>query len=403
MSQKEQSGYFPLLGYSTNVHRSENLRQIYRFLRDFTIPVRQRVWGKETAGLELRLGIGGTRDLQSARARREFGEFLAASGLRLFSINAYPLQDYHARRVKEKVYEPSWADSSRARWTIAIAKVFADLLPEGLEGSISTLGGGYRRRGHDPRTLGRIADGYLKVIETLLDLERSGSRIVLAVEPEPETTFETAGDMIEFFEGVLLPRARERFRGTSPAHVEANLRRLFTVNFDTCHLSTLFKDPVENLQHLERAGLRIGKLHVTSALAVTNPFRSPSAYGDLLSMDEPRYLHQFCGIDRDRRVIWRGLDLDELPARLVRGEHPDVVELRSHFHAPVYLRRYRRLSTTRDETERAVRYVKRRRLTEHLVLETYTWPLFAEGEDRTAALVRGIAKEFRWLQAVLEG
>ena len=39
----------------------------------------------------------------------------------------------------------------------------------------------------------------------------------------------------------------------------------------------------------------------------------------------------------------------------------------------------------------------RTRQCEHLVIETYTWPLL-EKEDR---LVRGIAKEFRWLLKIL--
>ncbi|MBN1441054.1 MAG: metabolite traffic protein EboE [Planctomycetes bacterium] len=401
MNARLAGRYKPILGYSTNVHRGETLEQIYRFLRDYTIPVKERVFGREPAGLELRLGIGGARDLRAAGARRRFGEFLAERGLKLFSINAYPLLDYHARRVKEKVYEPSWTEDSRARWTIAIARIFADLLPPGVEGSISTLGGAYRRKGQDLRTLRRIAARYLRVIDALLEIERSGRRIVLAVEPEPETTFETARDFVEFTEDEMLPLALERRRGRTRGRVEEDVRRLFTVNLDTCHLSTLFEDPVVNLRLLEKAGLRLGKLHVTSALAVKDPFRSPAAYADLRSLDEPRYLHQFCGAGRDGTVIWRGLDLDELPPRLVRGEHPGVVELRSHFHAPVYLRRFRRLWTTRDETERVVRHVVRRRLTEHLVVETYTWPLFAGRGDQRARLVRGIARELRWLRGVL--
>jgi len=44
-------------GYSTNVHRSESLRQIYDFLRRYTLEVKRRVFGAAPSGLELRLGI----------------------------------------------------------------------------------------------------------------------------------------------------------------------------------------------------------------------------------------------------------------------------------------------------------------------------------------------------------
>ena len=90
-----------LLGYSTNVHPGEDLRQVYRSLRDYTVPIRERVFGEGPAGLELRLGIGAARDLGRRSAREEFGDFLRKSGLRIFSINAYPLLDFHQRRVKE--------------------------------------------------------------------------------------------------------------------------------------------------------------------------------------------------------------------------------------------------------------------------------------------------------------
>ncbi len=402
MARRSNADYLPILGYSTNVHPGENLRQVYRFLQDYTIPVKKRVFGEKPAGLELRLGIGSTRDLQDASVRRKFGAYLEDAGLMLFSINAFPLQDWHARRVKERVYKPSWAEADRARWTNAIAKVFGDLLPEGITGSISTLGGAYRGEGHDARTFRKLAANYLKTVRCLLDLERRGKPMVLAVEPEPATTFETARDVIDFFENNLLPLAFERWRTHGPkARIEADVRRIFTVNVDTCHFSTLFEDQVGSQRSLEKAGLRVGKLHVTNAVTLKNPYRSPTAYRDFRDMREPRYLHQFRGIDRDEKRVWNGLDLDELPRVLKKGKHPDVVELRSHFHVPLYLKRFRRLPTTQKETVQAIREIVRHRRTRHLVLETYTWPIITGKERRREKLVNGIAREFRWLQGVL--
>jgi hypothetical protein len=409
MASSAPQPWKPYLGYSTNVHRAHDLAAVRRFLRDFTIPIKERVFGKEPAGLELHLGIGSTRELEAERARRELAELLEDAGLVLFSINAYPLLDFHARRVKEKVYQPSWAEPARAHWTSAIARVFAGLLHEEVPGSISTLGGEFRRRTHGGATFQSLAWNYLEVIESLIDIQETiGRTIVLAVEPEPETTFETAADVIDFFQDHLLPLARERWRTRcSRERIEADLRRFFTVNVDTCHLSVLFEDQVESLRKLEAAGLRLGKMHVTNAVALRDPYRARGGYEDLRGMDEPRYFHQFCGRDDEGAIVWRGLDLDELPARLERGQHPPVVELRSHFHVPLYLKRYRRLGTTQEETAAAVREVVRRRSTRHLVLETYTWPILmgrragATPAERRERLIAGIAREFRWLLQVL--
>ncbi|MBI4601603.1 MAG: metabolite traffic protein EboE [Planctomycetes bacterium] len=390
----------PLLAYSTNVHRGETLADVYRFLRDYTLPVKRRVFGAEPAGLELRLGIGSARELRRPAALEAFRGFLSESGLVPFSINAYPLRDFHARRVKEQVYLPSWTDAARAAWTNRIAAIHAAILPEGLAGSVSTLGGCFRGAAHGPAAFRRIAANYLSTVEALARIEEeTGKTIVLAVEPEPDTTFETARDVVEFFEGWLLPAARERWRprGLGPVRTEERLRRLFTVNYDTCHLSVLFQDTVEGLRELWRAGIEVGKVHVTSAVAVRDPYRAPEAYRELRGMDEPRYFHQFCGRDAAGQAVWRGLDLRELPEKLVRGRHPDVVELRSHYHVPLYLIRWRRLRTTREETRAAVLEVLRARRCSHLVVETYTWPILAT-EDK---LVAGIARELEWLLGVI--
>ena len=392
------------LGYSTNVHPGEDMKAVYRSLEEYTIPIRKRVFGSEPCGLELRLGIGSARDLATRKARLEFRDYLEESGLVLFSVNAYPLSDFHARRVKETVYQPSWGSPQRASWTSKIGRIVDEIAPEGIKVSISTLGGCFRGHGHTPAVFRKLAANYLSTLETFLEIEAAtGRTMVLAVEPEPETTFETAADVISFFEEYLCPLALRRWKkkGTK-SRIEADLRRVFTVNIDTCHLSVLFEGQVSNLRQLQKAGLELGKVHVTNAVALRNPYRSPEAFKDLRGMDEPKYFHQFCGVDKAGRATWRGTDLGQLPRRLTRGEHPDVTELRSHFHVPLYLKRYRRLYTTRDDTELALREVVKKRTCSHLVFETYTWPILAGGKKRREKLINGISREYRWLLGCLE-
>ena len=395
---KPRDAKAPLIAYSTNVHRCETLAHMYKFLRRFTLPIRDRVFPKQAGGLELRIGIETARALTPVSARREFAAFLATNNLFVFSINAFPLLDFHANRVKEQVYRPSWAEADRHRWTNKIATIFADLLPDGMTGSLSTSGGAYRRLGHDPRTFERLAHGYLKTLEKLVEIERNtGKTIILAAEPEPETTFETSRDVIEFFEGYLWPAARSSWKGR-PQAIEERLRKFFTVNVDTCHFSVLFEDLIDSLAQLRRAGIRVGKLHVTNAIRLRNPFERPAAYADFRGMDEPRYFHQSCGVNAFGRVAWRELDLNRMPRTLKRGRDPAVAELRSHYHVPLYMNRWKRVETTQDETRDAVLEVLRRRDTSHLVIETYTWPIL-QSEDK---LVTGITKEFRWLLSVLD-
>jgi len=407
-----------LIGYSTNVHPGEDLREIYRSLRSYTIPIGHRVFGRRPRGLELRVGMGAARDLLRTGAREKFRDFLDKNGLRLFSINAFPLGNFHAHRVKEGAYRPPWTHPRRALWTRKIARIFSDLLEPELVGSLSTLAGTYRAWGESPAVKRRMALGYLEALEELRDIEEeSGKRIVLAAEPEPDTTFETAADVISFFQEYLLPAARGRWSGKVPrGRVEEILRRYFTVNFDTCHLSTVFRRPLRELKSLARAGISIGKVHVTSALALRDPLERPGAYEQLRAISEPRYLHQVRGADRRGSVISSWRDLDELPPLMdlassfrpsarTAGRFPRLYELRSHFHVPVNSERWRLLSTTREETREAVLWTLKKKLCNQLVVETYTWPLLGPGKKALGreALIAGIAREFRWLLEVISG
>ena len=389
------------LGYSTNVHRGETLDQVYRFLRRYTVPIQRKVFGKSSSGLELRFGVRAATELLNREKRREFAAFLDDSGLELFSINAFPLGDFQALRVKQQVYAPDWRKRDRVLWTQRIARSFADLLPPGRQGSLSTLGGTYRAWSDSKSTRERMAANYLKVLTTLEDLaEANGADIVLAAEPEPDTTFEIADDVIRFVEDHLLPLAQQSWRGRyrNRDAVEEAVRRRFTVNVDTCHFSVLFHEPTRALQELKKAGLKIGKIHVTNALSLKNPLTSPRGYDAFRGMNEPRYLHQFCGVDDLGETVWRGQDLDELPRSLRRGVHPSVTELRTHFHVPLYLKRWKTLRTTQQETAAAVAWAVKHRSSKHFVLETYTWPVLAS-EQR---LVNGIAREYRWLLGELD-
>jgi hypothetical protein len=389
-----------LLAYSTNVHPSRSLADVRALLARYTRPIYDRVFGSEVCGVELHLSMRTARELASARPRRELSDFLRDHGLYLFSVNAFPLLDFHARRVKERVYRPSWAEADRVRWTGRIAEILASLLPPDVVGTLSTVGGGFRPETREPEVLRALAKGYLRVLDRLHRIEsRTGRRILLAVEPEPDTTLETTDEVIEFVESTLIPLAWTIWRrpGVSRAKIEERVRRFFTVNYDACHASVLFQDLLGSLRRLRRAGIRIGKVHVTSALALPRPHRRPRAYAQLRSLHEPRYFHQVCGRDAAGQLTYRGLDLDELPRRWPPSGHPEVEELRTHFHVPLFRQSWGLLGTTRDETRDLVLEVVRRKLCPQLVVETYTWPLLQRGPSLTA----GISREFRWLQGVL--
>ena len=117
-------------------------------------------------------------------------------------------------------------------------------------------------------------------------------------------------------------------------HAEASdaeiLRRRIGVNYDACHFALEYDAAVSSLDALVEAGIRISKIHLSSALAL-DP-RDPAALAAIRKFDEPVYFHQVLLRD-SRGQIHRFIDLPEF----LTNHHPspDFLEARVHFHIPL--------------------------------------------------------------------
>ncbi len=388
-----------LLSYEMNVHPGDTLRELLHSLDRWTLPIRDRVAPGQAFGIVPRVGRKLLQELRTQKARRTLQEKLATKNFFLYTVNAFPIGNFHARRVKEQVYSPPWTHGERARLTNQVVDLLAELLPQDEVGTISTLGGTYRPWGNTRQDHERMAVNYLRTVEHMARMAlKGGPTVLLAVEPEPDTTLETMRDVIHLVDNFLRPLIPQRLArplGVSRSRAEELFHCHFTVNLDVCHLSVLFRDPVREWRALEKAGLKVGKLHITNALALPRPGRSPTALAELKSYDEPRYLHQFAA-RRPGGELVRGGDLSELCPSVVA----DTEEVRVHFHVPLSRARMGRLSTTRSSTSQVLHHTLRHPHPPHLAIETYTWPIISRDKDN---LVDGIVREFRWVLREMNG
>ena len=375
------------LSYCTNVHPAEDLDGVLDQLTRYAGPARR------AAGLD-RLGVGlwlpaplahRLAEDQGARDRLRVG--LAAEGLEVRTINAFPYAAFHAEVVKLDVYRPDWTDPRRADYTLDCARVLADLMPEGATGSISTLPLGWRFP-WTPAEDDLATAALSRVSAELRELgDRTGRTIRLAIEPEPGCVLDTVDDIIGWLAPRLGPTALGRI---DPEFVGICL--------DTCHLATSFADPAETVRRVGAAGIRIPKVQASAALHIADP-AEPAAREALLAFAEPRYLHQTRALAPDGVV----LRADDLPDALdeaagLRTDGP----WRVHFHVPLHLEPEAPLSSTTDVLRRAVAAVRELPDGEHahLDVETYTWTVLPGG---AGDLVEGIAAELRWATEELLG
>ena len=353
----------PPLSYSTNLHRAETPDDLLTEVLPAAAEIRQHL-GWDRLGLDLRLGFAAL-DLDAVAFRRAS----EAQGLAIHSLNGFPLEPFQATVVKEGAYRPDWTDERRVAATRRLMALLLELSDEPLL-SISTVPGSFSPWRADPA---QIAANLLVIAAEARAIEdRTGRRVVLALEPEPWCLLETSLDAVAFWQRYLEP---------------AGLGRWLGVCFDTCHASLAFEDPVAAVARLTAAGIPIVKAQVSAAPEA----RDPVGLAALARLAEPRFLHQTAARNTAGSVV-RCRDLDALPNLVARL--PGWTSVRSHFHIPLH-QSLPDLGSTAAESRLAVQALRGAGCT-HVGVETYTWPLLAANRS---AIVAGTASELRELAA----
>ncbi|HTV23445.1 MAG TPA: metabolite traffic protein EboE [Polyangiaceae bacterium] len=383
------------LTYCTNIHPGESWEAVFENVRTHVLAVKAKLGISDLFGVGLRLSAEAARRLRQPGELERFRDFLAANGLYVFTINGFPYGPFHGQSVKAAVYRPDWTDAERGRYTADLAELLAALLPDGVDGSISTVPGGFKR---DVQTSAQVEQITRSLIERVLELhavrERTGKTITLALEPEPCCFLETTSETLHFFEHQLLsPASRERLAagaGVPVSRAEPILRRHLGVCLDTCHAAIEFEDADDALDRLLGAGLRIAKLQLSAGLRLPGP--SADLLQALRAYDEPVYLHQVVA----RTPSGELLRFEDLPLALGSPEARAADEWRVHFHVPLYRERLGAFSNTQAFLARILERQSRAPVTRELEVETYTWDVLPP-EQRTGNVDASIARELSWV------
>ena len=261
------------LTYCSNIHPGETWSEVRANVEKFFPAVRDRVAPGQPFGIGLRLSAQASQALTEPATLKEFQDFLSRNGLYVFTINGFPYGTFHGTRVKEDVYLPDWRDEERLRYTDELAELMANLLPEGIEGSVSTVPGAYKPAMGNGADVERIADNMIRHVARLVEIEkRTGKRIALAIEPEPHCYLETVDESVGFFQRHLFSAAAERrlgeLTGLAGQAAAGALRNHIGLCLDLCHAAVEFEDPVACLQRLEQAGIRVHKMQISAGLRV---------------------------------------------------------------------------------------------------------------------------------------
>lgn len=150
------------LTYCTNVHPGESWAEVEANLRRYLPAIKAKVAPDRPFGVGLRLSAEAAAALSQRPALEGLRALLAEEGLYVFTLNGFPYGRFHGEAVKEKVYLPDWREEARLAYTDRLAAILAALLPEGGEGSISTVPGAFKPRATSPEALEAIADNLVR-------------------------------------------------------------------------------------------------------------------------------------------------------------------------------------------------------------------------------------------------
>jgi sugar phosphate isomerase/epimerase len=341
------------LTYCTNIHPAVGWEAVLASLRAHAPALKARLAPDAPFGIGLRLSGAESAELLEGDRLAAFRAWLDGEGLYVFTLNGFPHGTFHGQPVKADVHAPDWRSEERVAYTLRLAEILAALLPDGVDGTIST----------SPLSYGPWldADGWALATRNVVRVgdELRGTRITLAIEPEADGALATIDDLIRWW----------------PDELDA------TVCFDACHSAVAYEEPDQALDALDAAGIRVGKAQLSAALTVP-----AAAHDELRAFADPIYLHQVT--ERGSRRSW-----PDLPQAL--ADDGGAAEWRVHFHVPIFVERYGALESTQEHLRRCIERVR----TSHLEIETYTWDVLPA--DLKASSVDSIAREYEWVLDVL--
>lgn len=392
---KHQSAH---LTYCLNVHPGETWTENLEAIKSHTLAVRKIVAPNTPFGLGLRLSRKAADDLMHEQTRADFKSFLAEHNLYAFTINGFPYGAFHKTRVKEAVYAPDWQTQDRIDYSIMMGKILADLLPEGIDGSISTVPGGYKATSNTPearkqiaRSLGKVAWAFEKIAE------EHGKQICLGLEPEPDCLIETTDEMIAFMQKDMLHHAVPFLcseHGLRTADAEDIVRRRIGLCLDTCHSAMQYESAMDSLARALKDNIAVPKIQISAALTAKQP---PVISEQLAAFDDNVYLHQV-RIRNQKGNIVRFPDLPQALEQLDRNIPTESAsrEWRIHCHVPLDYTGDEVLgSTGTDLTNDFFAYALQSGIA-HFEIETYTFGVLPEAL-RTVGITKSIANEFEWV------
>ncbi|OUL24314.1 xylose isomerase [Nostoc sp. RF31YmG] len=391
------------LTYCTNIHPGESWVEVFANLEKYIPHLKSRLSPQAPFGIGLRLADTAAKQILEKDNLAQFQAWLTQEDLYVFTLNGFPYGGFHHQIVKDQVYVPDWSTQERLKYTLNLTKILAALLPEELDGGISTLPLSYKPWwGDDQQTWDIVLKNscfhIASVVAEMVRIQNyTGKLLHIDLEPEPDGLIENTSEVIDFYQNWLLP-----IGGNYLAHklnieqnlAESKLLEHVRLCYDTCHFSVEYEQPHSVFERLQSAGIKIGKIQISAAIQVKIPadVEQRSLITERLQpFAESTYLHQVI----ERRSDGTLYHYPDLISALPYLEQSLAEEWRTHFHVPIFIRDYQILQSTQDDIVTILHLLQKNNACHHLEIETYTWDVLPS--EMKIDLLTSIQREYEWV------
>lgn len=393
------------LTYCTNIHAGESWSDHFTALQQNIPGIKKRISAEQSFGIGLRLSNEASLRLQEKEALKVFKDWLKQEDCYVFTMNGFPYGGFHRTKVKDQVHAPDWTTPERVAYTIRLFNILAELLPEGMEGGVSTSPLSYKYwhipdQQHD--VFEKATKNILQIIEHLIHIKKqTGKHLHLDIEPEPDGLIESGPEFFDWYERYLLPMGKTSLpedAGSTGEQSSEAIREHMQLCYDVCHFAVGYEEHTEVIRQLREKRIKVGKIQISAALKAEMPGdkmkREPVIQAFRL-FNESTYLHQVVS----RQVDGSLKRYPDLPEALSDSGNSAAKEWRSHFHVPLFVQDYGLLKSTQDDIRTVLSIQKERPFTNHLEVETYTWEVLPDALK--VPLSESIIREMEWVMGYL--
>jgi sugar phosphate isomerase/epimerase len=395
------------LTYCTNIHAGESWTDHFAALKENIPAVKKQLSPDKPFGIGLRLSHLASLELGKPENLEDFRDWLKQSQCYVFVVNGFPYGGFHHTKVKDQVHAPDWTTQDRVLYTIQVFNILAALLPEGMEGGVSTSPLSYKYwhssvKEERLQTMETATENVLKVVEDLIRLRKeTGKLLHLDIEPEPDGLLGNGPEFLSWYEEDLLPhgiRYLNKYLGYDAQQATTAIKDHVQLCYDICHFAVGYEDHASVLKELEAKNIKVGRIQISAALKADmapNPIDRGKVVEAFRQFNESTYLHQVVARQEDGSFN----RYPDLPEALEDANNALTREWRSHFHVPLFVEDYGALQSTQSDIQQVLSIQKQKRFSSFMEVETYTWEVLPS--KLRLPLKESIVRELQWVKRLL--